>query len=337
MRWYSSEFTLLALLIPIILGYRYWVRRTGAQGSIRYPLTSLVAQMGPSWKVRLAWLPEVLRGGVLLLLVISLMRPQWGFEQEIVSRKGIDIMIALDISGSMAAEDFKPSRLKASQAITERFINGLQDHRLGLVVFAGVSMTECPLTLDYGVVTELLRRTDLKMIKADGTAIGDALINAVYKFKKAPGEKRDQVVILLTDGENNSGVIDPLEAAKIARERGIRVYSIGVGSKGGAPIPIDTPYGKQYARNPDGTLYKPGIDEQLLKDIAIMTGGRYFRATDNQALESIYQTIAKLEKGDMESTKTLDYSERFYWFLCPAIALFAIELFLRARWFSRVF
>jgi Ca-activated chloride channel family protein len=328
---------MLFALIPVALFYKFVVLMSAKRGGILFPLAHRVAELRASWRASLLWLADVFRGAVLVLLVLALMRPQFGMEHEIVNRQGIDIMLALDISGSMAAEDFKPSRLVAAKTITERFINGLSDHRIGLVVFAGLSLTQCPLTLDYGVITELLRRTDLRMIKVDGTAIGDAVINAVYKFKKTPGEKRDQVIVLLTDGENNSGVVDPLEAAKIAGERGIRMYTIGVGSIEGAPIPVDTPRGKQYARNPDGSLLIPKIDEQLLKDMAYMTKGQYFRATDNQALEKIYTTIATLEKGKLDINRTIQYSERFYWFLAPALALFAIEVFLRARVFARVF
>jgi len=337
MRWQNPEFILLFTLIPLILGYKFANHFSAKRGGIRYPLVKRVLEVGSTWKTKLLWLPDLFRGLVLSFLILALMRPQWGIESESVNRQGIDIMIVLDVSGSMAAEDFKPTRLKAAKVITERFINGLQDHRIGLVVFAGFSLTQCPLTLDYGVITELLRRADLRMIKADGTAICDAIINAVYKFKKKPGEKRDQVIILLTDGENNAGVVDPLEAARIAAEKGIRMYTIGVGSIEGAPIPIDTPMGRQYARNPDGSLMIPKIDEQLLKDIAFLTKGQYFRATDNKALEKIYATIAKLEKGKLDISRTVLYSERFYWFLAPALALLSIEIYLRARVFSRVF
>jgi Ca-activated chloride channel family protein len=337
MRWFSPEFILLLALIPLALAYKVVVHLHAKRGGIRFPPAKSLFEAGSTWKTRFIFLPELVRGGILVLLVLAMMRPQWGLETEHVNRQGIDIMLILDISGSMAAEDFKPNRLKAAKAITERFITGLTDHRIGLVAFAGLSLTQCPLTLDYGVVTELLQRTELNMIKADGTAIGDAIINAVFKFRKGKGETRDQVAILLTDGENNAGIIDPLEAAKVAAERGIRIYTIGVGSVEGAPIPMETPSGRQFLRNPDGSLYIPKIDEQLLKDAAFLTRGQYFRATDNQALEKIYQTIAGLERGKIEINKTVQYSERFYWFLAPALALLFCEAFLRARTFSRVF
>ncbi len=337
MRWHSPEFLLLFALLPLVLAYKTVVLGALKKGGVRFPLAKQAIEAGTTWRARLLFLPDLLRAVVLALAILALMRPQWGIEREEVNRQGIDIMLVIDVSGSMAAEDFKPTRLQAAKAITEKFITGLQDHRIGLVVFAGLSLTQCPLTMDYGVVTELLRRSDLRMLKADGTAIGDALINAVYKFKKAPGEKRDQIVILLTDGENNAGVVDPLEAAKIAGDRGVRVYTIGVGSLEGAPIPMDTPMGRQFARNPDGSLYIPKIDEQLLKDMAYITRGQYFRATDNQALEKIYQTIGKLEKGKIDVSRTVQYSERFPLFLLPAFALLLCEMYLRGRVFARVF
>jgi Ca-activated chloride channel family protein len=175
------------------------------------------------------------------------------------------------------------------------------------------------------------------MIKADGTAIGDAIVNAVYKFDVAKDKKRDRVIVLLTDGEANAGVVDPLEAAKIASDKSVKIYTIGVGSIDGAPIPIIRNGRKFYARNNDGSLYIPKIDEQLLKDIAYMTGGQYFRATDNEALKKIYDKIATLEKGEIDVNKTTQYSHRFYWFLFPAFCLLLIEIYLRTRVFQRVF
>ena len=336
MRWFSPECLFLFALLPLAVFYKLYVQSTWKKGGIRFPLTHAVLGFS-SWRARLVRLPDLVRVLVLALLILAMMRPQYGLEKETINRQGIDIMLTLDISGSMAAEDFKPNRLKAAQKITERFINGLQDHRIGLVVFAGLSLTQCPLTIDYGVVTELLRRSKLHMIKRDGTAIGDAVINGVYKFKKKAGEKRDQVIILLTDGENNAGAVEPLDAAKVAAERGIRIYTIGVGSLEGAPIPIDTPVGRQLARNQDGSLYIPKLDEQLLKDMAFITGGQYFRATDNDALEKIYERIAQLETGKIDISRTVQYSERFYWFLAPALALLGLELYLRHRVFQRVF
>ena len=335
MKWNSPEFMLLFLLIPIIAGYRLYISRTAKKGGLRFPLAFLATDTA-SLRARLLFLPDLLRLAVLVLLIFAMMQPQHGQEQETVNRQGIDIMLAIDVSGSMAAEDFKPNRIKAAQKITENFIAGIQDHRIGLVVFAGMALTQCPLTMDYGVVTELLRRTSLNMLKYDGTAIGDAIINAVYKFADERRDKRDRVVILLSDGENNSGV-DPLEAAKVAADKNIRVYTIGVGSLEGAPVPMIQGGRKIYARNRDGSMYIPKIDEQLLKDIAFMTNGQYFRATDNSALEEIYKTIATLEKGKLDISRTIQYSERFYWFLAPAFALLVLEIYLRSRVFQRLF
>ena len=336
MKWNSPEFMLLLTLIPLIAFYKYFISDMAKKGGINFPLAGIVASTKKSIRSRLRFIPDLIRVVVLVLIVFALMQPQYGFESESVTRQGIDIMIALDVSGTMAAEDFKPNRIKAAQKITEEFITGITDHRVGLVVFAGVALTQCPLTIDYGVLTELLRHTSLGMMKQDGTAIGDAIINAVYKFNTTSKEKRDKVIILLSDGENNAG-IDPLTAAKVAADRGIRVYTIGVGSLEGAPVPYYRNGYKAYYTDRYGNYQKPQLDEQLLKDIAYLTKGLYFRATDNQALEEIYKKIATLEKGKIDVSKTMLYSERFYWFLFPAFALLALEIYLRSRVFQRVF
>lgn len=337
MKWNSPEFILLFALIPIIVAYKLYIIKSVKRGGIKFPLAFLSTDIHRSIRTKLSFVPDLFRLMVLVLLVFALMQPQYGMEREEVTRQGIDIMIAIDVSGSMAAEDFKPNRLSAAKKITENFITGLVDHRIGLVVFAGLSLTQCPLTIDYGVVTELLRRASLQMLKADGTAIGDAIINAVYKFNNDKKEKRDKVVILLTDGENNAGIVEPLQAAKIASDRSVRIYTIGVGSVEGAPIPIFRGGRKMYAQNNDGSVYIPKLDEQLLKDVAYMTGGQYFRATDNDALEQIYKKISTLEKGKIDVSKTIQYSDRFYWFLCPAFCLLMCEIYLRSRIFQRVF
>lgn len=336
MRFNSPEFLYLLLLVPLVAWYKLYINRSVKRGGLRFPLAGASQAVRGSWRSRLLFVPDLLRLAVLILLIFALMQPQYGIEHENINRQGIDIMIALDVSGSMAAEDFKPNRIKAAQKITENFISGIQDHRIGLVVFAGLALTQCPLTMDYGVVTELLRRTSLNMLKYDGTAIGEAIVNAVFKLSGDTREKRDKVVILLSDGENNAGM-DPLEAARVAKEKAIRIYTIGVGSLEGAPIPMFQHGRKVFARNHDGSLYIPKIDEQLLKDVAFLTGGLYFRATDNTALEEIYKTIATLERGKIDVSRTIQYSERFYWFLAPAFALLAIEIFLRSRFFQRLF
>lgn len=331
MRFNSLESMLLIVLVAVFAWYKLYKKSLLKSGGIRLASVFAVNEKKQSLKVKLMFIPEALRMITLTLLIFALMQPQYGFETENVTRQGIDIMIALDVSTSMNCEDFTPNRIKAAQKITESFINGIEDHRVGLVVFAGIALTQCPLTLDYGIVTELLRRSGTDMLKYDGTAIGDAIINAVYKFPAvAKGEKRDKIVILLSDGENNSG-IDPYQAAKVALEKGVRVYTIGVGSLEGARIPYMRYGVKQYSPN------VPKLDEQLLKDIAYITKGKYFRATNNKALEEIYKTIGGLEKGKIEVSKSVDYAERFYWFLFPAFALLAIEIYLRSRVFQRVF
>ena len=338
MRWNSPYYLYLIFLIPVAMAYRFVLLNYLKKGGIRFPLARRAMEHGRSWRVRLSIIPDLLRFATFVLLVMSLMQPQWGISTETVNRRGVDIVLAIDISGSMAAEDFKPNRMEATKKITENFITGLQDHRIGLVIFAGISVTQCPLTLDYGAVVELLRRTSMDSLKVGGTAIGDGLTNSVYTFKREPGDMRDQVVILLSDGENNAGVVDPLDAARIAAQRGVKVYTIAVGSLEGAPLPVTDQFGRrQYARNRDGSLHIAGLDEQLLKDIAYITKGQYFRATDNESLEKIYKAIAELESGDIGISRTIQYAERFYWFLAPALALLAIEMYLRSRVFVRLF
>lgn len=341
MRWNSPEFALLFALIPLVIWYKIYILRNTKKGGVRYPLASRAAKLKKSLKVRLLFIPELMRLSLLVLLIFALMQPQYGIEREEIIRKGIDIMIVFDISGSMAAEDFKPNRFEASKRITENFISGLEDHRVGLVVFSGLALTQCPLTMDHGTVIELLRRSYMGMLKTDGTAIGDGLINAVYKFEDEktddPTDKRSKVVILLTDGENNAGMVDPLDAAKVASERNIKVYSIGMGSEEGAPVPVVRGGRKMYARNPDGSLYKATFDEQLLKDIAFLTDGEYFRATESESLEEIYRQIAEMETGKIDVSRTVQYSERFFWFLAPAFALLLLEVFVRSRIFMRLF
>lgn len=336
MRWNSPFFIILLAFIPLVSIYKYLIAAKLNKGGISFPLASIVARKKTSLRTKLRFIPDLLRIITLVLIVFSLMQPQYGYETETVTRQGIDIMIALDVSGSMAAEDFKPNRIKAAQKITEDFISGITDHRIGLVVFAGVALTQCPLTIDYGIMTELLRHTSIGMMKQDGTAIGDAIINAIYKFNSVKNENRGKVIILLTDGVNNAGN-DPLSAAKVAADRKIKIYTIGVGSLEGARVPYYVRGQKRYSRDYYGNYVKTQLDEQLLKDIAYLTNGLYFRATDNKALEEIYNTISKLEKGKIDISKTMQYSDRFYWLLFPALALLLIEMYLRCRVFQKVF
>jgi len=254
------------------------------------------------------------------ILIIVLARPQSTDKFQDVSTEGIDIMLALDISGSMLARDFKPDRLEASKDVATEFISGRPYDRIGLVVFSGESFTQCPLTTDHAVLINLLREIQSGMIE-DGTAIGMGLANAVNRIKDS--EAKSKVIILLTDGINNRGEIAPATAAGIAKTFGIRVYTIGVGTMGTAPYPVQTPYGTQYQNMP------VEIDEAILKEIAQTTGGKYFRATDNDKLVQVYSEIDKLEKSKIDVRQFTRKEEKY---LIPAIIAFfilVIELLVR--------
>ncbi|MCK4700306.1 MAG: VWA domain-containing protein [Bacteroidales bacterium] len=254
------------------------------------------------------------------LLIIALARPQSFDKWEDISTEGIDIVMSLDISSSMLARDFKPDRLEASKELATEFISGRSDDRLGLVVFSGESFTQCPLTTDHAVVINMMRDIQTGIIE-DGTAIGMGLATAINRLKDS--KAKSKVIILMTDGVNNMGEIAPVTAAEIAQSFNIRVYTIGVGSRGMAPYPVQTPYGRQY-RN-----MEVEIDEEVLKDIAEITNGKYFRATDNDQLKQIYQEIDKLEKSKIDVKEFRKKSEEYLLFVIIAGVLLFIEVLVR--------
>jgi len=318
----------LLALVPVLVA-AFLVVRWGlkARSGARYPALAPFAGTGPSFAVVARRALPFARLLALVLLTLGFARPQFVEKEEEIRTEGIDIMLALDISGSMQAEDFKPrNRLHVAKNVVAEFLDLIRNDRVGLVVFAGQAFTQCPLTLDYDVLRTLLARVEIGMIE-DGTAIGTALANCVNRLKDSAAKSK--VVILLTDGENNAGKIDPETAAKIAEALGVRVYTIGVGKKGGAPIPVQHPvYGKILARNPDGTLVLTKIDEETLTKIADITGGQYFRATDAEALAKIYAQILDLERTKFQ-VKEFERAHEFYrWAVFPAIALLLLELVL---------
>jgi Ca-activated chloride channel family protein len=256
----------------------------------------------------------------LALLIIVLARPQSTDRFQDVSTEGIDIVLALDISGSMLARDFKPDRLEASKNVATEFISGRPYDRIGLVVFSGESFTQCPLTTDHAVLINLMREIQSGMIE-DGTAIGMGLATAVNRIKDS--EAKSKVIILLTDGVNNRGEIAPATAAGIAKTFGIRVYTIGVGTQGMAPYPVQTPFGTQYQNMP------VEIDEDILKEIAQTTGGRYFRATDNDKLVQVYNEIDKLEKSKIDVKQFIRKEEKYLNIAISAFSLLVLEILLR--------
>jgi len=262
------------------------------------------------------------------LLVVAFARPQDTLKEEKITTEGIDIVLATDISGSMLARDFKPDRLEASKNTGIEFIEARPNDRIGLVVFAGESFTQCPLTTDHNVLKKLLSEVKSGLIE-DGTAIGMGLATAVNRLKD--NESKSKIIILLTDGVSNKGFIDELTAAETAKEFDIKVYTIGVGSKGMAPFPAKDIFGRTVLQN-----VKVDLDEQVLKDIAKNTGGKYFRATDNNSLKNIYAEIDKLEKTEVEVTSIKRFKELFHPFALIASLLLIFDVLLRQTFFRGI-
>lgn len=310
---------LLLLLIPV-LGWYIWKLRT-TQASVQLSSIGSLQRQPKSLRVWLIHVPFVLRVVAITLLSLALARPQLSNRWQSESTEGIDIMMALDISGTMLGEDLKPNRLEAAKSVATDFVLARPNDQIGLVVFAGESFTQCPLTTDHAVLVNLFQSVKFGMIE-DGTAIGLGLANAVNRMKDS--NTKSKVVILLTDGSNNRGDIDPMTAAEIAKTFNIRVYAIGVGSYSQeVRVPMHTPYGVQY-----GTMSSE-FDESTLRNIAQMTGGEYFRATDNNSLRAIYQQIDQLEKTKIRVREYSKRTEHFMPFLTVALLCLLLEMILR--------
>ena len=310
---------LLLLLVPLIGWYIYKLHKS--QASLQVSSSEAFQLPGTSsWKVYMRHLPFVLRMLAIALLIVVLARPQSTNSWQNSSTEGIDIVMAMDISTSMLAEALKPNRLEAAKDVAASFINGRQNDNIGLVVFAAESFTQCPLTIDHGVLLNLFKDIQPGIIQ-DGTAIGLGLANAVSRIKDS--QAKSKVIILLTDGVNNTGEIAPVTAAEIAKTFGIRVYTIGVGTQGEAPYPIPTAFGVQYQNIP------VEIDEQVLKQIASTTGGQYFRATDNSSLKEIYSEIDQLEKTKISVQEFSKKQEEYKNWALLVFALLLVEVLLR--------
>ncbi len=309
---------LLLLLIPVVGWYIYELRK--ADASLQMSDTQVLKKQPRSARVYLLHVPFVLRVACITLLSVALARPQLTNRWSSESTEGIDIMMALDISGTMQAEDLKPNRLEAAKQVASDFVIARPNDQIGLVVFAGESFTQCPLTTDHAVLINLFKSVKFGMIE-DGTAIGLGLANAVNRMKDS--KTKSKVIILLTDGSNNRGEIDPQTAAEIAKTYGIRVYAIGVGSHGQARVPVQTPVGVQYM------MMDSEFDESTLQRIASTTGGQYFRATDNSSLKSIYEQIDQLEKTKLRVREYAKHTDIFPPFLLAALLCLIAEIILR--------
>jgi Ca-activated chloride channel family protein len=324
-RLHDPLLLLLLLLLPLLLR-RMRARR---HASLRFPVVSALSGVAHVRRARWQWVPAAMRALAFGLLVISLARPQVGKSATRVNSEGIDIMLAVDVSGSMLAEDFeiggkRVNRLEAVKSVVAGFLEKRPGDRVGLVLFAGRPYSQCPLTLDHGWLLQNLNRAEIGMIE-DGTAIGSALATAVKRLEASDAKTR--IVILLTDGQSNAGKIPPATAADAAKALGYRVYTIGAGTRGLAPFPQTDPFGNR--------VYVPtpvDIDEETLRAIAQTTGGRYYRATDLESLQGIYAEINDLEKSPYEGLQYLDYTELYPWLALPAFLLLLAESVLVQSW-----
>ena len=309
----------LLLLVPLAIVW-YILRHKKQEASLQFSDLKGFAQLPKTWKAYLRHLLFAMKMAALALLIVALARPQSSSTNSTSNIEGIDIVMAMDVSGSMLARDLKPDRLTAAKRVASDFVNDRPGDRMGLVIFSGESFTQVPLTTDHGVMLNMLAEMKNGLLE-DGTAIGDGLATAISRLKDS--EAISKVVILLTDGMNNAGSVDPYTAAEIAKLYGIRVYTIGVGSYGTAPFPVQTPFGTQIQQ------MKVDIDEKLLTTIANSTGGKYFRATSNQKLDEVYQEIDKLERSKIEVTEFRRLHEEFYPLVAWALALLLLEFLLR--------
>jgi len=308
-------FYLLLIIVPMAAWYIFRQKRNTA--SIQVSSTASVFKAPKTIRHYLRHLIFVCQMIAIAFFVIVLARPQSSSNWENVTTEGIDIAMVLDISGSMLAEDFKPNRLEAAKNVIDNFVEGRTSDRIGLVIFSREAFTQCPLTIDYSVLRNLLLDIRSGMIQ-DGTAIGNAIANGVNRLKESDAKSR--IIILLTDGVNNAGEVDPISAAEIAKAFGIRIYSIGVGTRGEAPYPVQTPFGTRYQMVP------VEIDEEMMTKISNITDGQYFRATNNRALAEIYEKIDKLEKTKIEITSYKNASEKYHSWLWGGLLLLLIEL-----------
>lgn len=308
---------LLWLLLPMVLWYVWKERKSHA--SLLVTATSLFRKKKPSWRVWGRHILFVFRILAVVLFTVVLARPQSTDRWEDVTTEGIDIVMALDVSSSMLARDFDPNRLEAAKEVGVEFVSGRPYDRISLVIFSGESFTQCPLTTDHATVINLLNAARSGVLE-DGTAIGMGLATAINRLKDS--EAMSKVIILLTDGVNNMGEIDPLTAAEIASTFGIRVYTIGVGSRGMAPYPVQTPGGMIF-RN-----MEVEIDEEMLQKIASMTDGAYFRATNKEKLRGIYREIDQLEKSKISVTEYRRRQEEYMGFAAAAVLLVLLELLM---------
>ena len=309
---------LLLLLIPAIVWYI--MKQKSAQAAMNVSSTEAFDKMPRTYKVYLRHIAFALRLITIAAIIIVIARPMTKDSWQRSSTEGVDVVVALDISGSMLSRDFSPNRLEAAKMVAAQFIAGREYDNIGLVIFAGEGFTMCPMTTDHAVLLNMLKDVDCGML-VDGTAVGDGLATAVNRIKEGPAKSK--TIILLTDGTNNAGIVDPITAAEIARSYGVRIYTIGVGTMGNAPSPVMTPYGIQYRSMP------VQIDEDKLRQIASIGDGQYFRATDENVLKNVFAEIDRMEKTKLSVQQFSRREEAYMPWAILAMLCLAIELLLR--------
>jgi len=319
--WMLALFALLPLL-----AWWHFAKQSGRQASVLISSVDKVKHLR-SWRTTLRHLPFICRLLCVACIIVALARPQTRNDEELVSGEGVDIVLAIDVSGSMLAQDFTPNRMEAAKEVAANFVSNRPTDRIGIVIFSGESFTLCPLTTDQQVLRTQIYNIQSGLLE-DGTAIGSGLATSVDRLRSS--KSKSKVIILLTDGENNGGQIPPLTAKELAKATGVKVYTIGVGTEGFAQTPMQTQTGAVVMQKE-----KVNIDEKLLTQIATETGGRYFRAKDNESLRNIYTEIDKLEKSRIEVTALKRYSEKFFPFAIAALALLLTELVLRFTLFKK--
>lgn len=321
---------LLLLLVPYIIWYV--LHHHHSTPAMQVSDTHAYLKAPRSYKVYLLHVPFLLRMAAFTMLVLVIARPQTTDNWQNTEIEGIDIMMAVDVSTSMLAQDLKPNRIEAAKTVAAEFINGRPNDNIGLTIFAGESFTQCPLTIDHAVLLNLFRDIDCSIAQRgmidDGTAIGMGIANAVSRLKES--KAKSKVVILLTDGSNNRGDISPLTAAEIAKSFGVRVYTVGVGTNGTAPYPVPTPMGTQYLNQP------VEIDEATLTQIASTSGGNYFRAKNEEELRQIYAEIDKLEKTKLNVKEFSSREEEYQLFAWIALACVLLEVLLKNTLLKRI-
>lgn len=328
-RFANPEFLMLLVIVPLMI-FWYLQRQVKASGTLRFSNLGVIKSVSRTPSQRFRHILFLLRLLVISLIILGFARPQSSAKEEKIITEGIDIILAMDISSSMLAEDLQQhkNRLDVTKEVASQFIRERTNDRIGMVVFSGKSFTQCPLTLDYGILLNFLKEIHIGMIE-DGTAIGMAIVNCVNRLRMS--KAKSKVVILLTDGRNNRGEVDPITAAQIAKALNIRIYTIGAGKRGEAMYPIDDPFlGRRYMP------MKVDIDDEMLTRIANITGGKYYRATDKTSLENIYREIGQLEKTKIEVKEFTRYTELFVNLLALALAVLLVEIVLANTRFRKI-